>query len=249
MKACVVPSLVAVLALAGCSSVGVSDLQKSGKRVTVAPTRILIEPFAIRPGALNLGERSQAEKQELGREIVRSLAERTAGEVQRYAARSSVLAAGQQPAPGTWVVRGEILKVDQGSRALRAGVGLGMGRTHFHTRVQVLAVQPGGATRLLTFRTTGSSGLEPGAALGVATGGATLVGTGASLAMGSLAGVSSDIDRTAFETAAVLSSYLARNGLLDPSRRAQNPNMAGQLPSGINTRRILPAPVRDHVAP
>ncbi len=249
MRIAILPAVVGLVFLGGCSSVGVSDLQKSGKRVTVAPTRILIEPFGIAAGALKLGERSAAEKQALGRDISRNLANRTKAEVQRYAAPASVLPAGQQPLPGTWLVRGEILKVDQGSRALRAGVGLGMGRTHFHTRVRVYAITASGRLKLLAFRTTGSSGLEPGAALGVATGGASLVGTGASVAMGSLAGVSTDIDRTAHETAAVLSTYLARNGLLDSSRRAQNPNMAGQLPSGINTRRIVPAPIRDQVAP
>lgn len=64
-----------------------------------------------------------------------------------------------------------------------------------------------------------------------------------------LAGVDSDIDRAACEIAAVLSSYLNRHGLLSPSRQALSPNMAGQLPTSLNTRRLIPGPLRESIAP
>lgn len=194
-----------------------------------------------------LGERTTAQKQALGREIVFNLAKQTSREVKRSAAPSVVLAPGRIPPAGSWLVTGEILKVDQGSRALRAGVGLGMGGTTFQTRVRVFAVGAQQSTQILSFRTTGRSGLEPGVALGVATGGVSLVGTSAGLATGSLAGVNSDIERTAFETAAVLSSYLASNGLLDSARRVEVPRMTGHVPTSVNTRRMIPGPIRDHV--
>ncbi|MDX2079993.1 MAG: DUF4410 domain-containing protein [Terrimicrobiaceae bacterium] len=235
-----------VVVLSGCSSTGVYDLRKSAGPVSRAPRTIFVEPFSVRTKALNLGERSASEKAALGREISRNLADRTALEIRRYAAPSQVLPVGRVPAVGTWLVRGEILKVDQGSRALRTGVGLGMGRTEFRTRVSVSEVRPDGLRKLLTFRTTGTSGLEPGAALGVATGAGAVQVAGGAL-MGSLAGVSSDVDRTAYEIAAVLSSYLSRNRLLSPDRTPLTPNMAGELPTTINPRRILPAPVRDQL--
>jgi len=241
--------LLPVIVLAGCSSAGIFDLQKSGKKVTQAPTTIWIEPFSIRPGAMKLGNRTAAEKRALGEEISRNLASRTSKEVQRYAANAAVSHRGRSQAPGTWLVSGEIVRLDQGSRALRAGVGLGMGATDLQTRVRVTAIHANGRTKILTFQTRGRSGLEPGAALGVATGGASLVGTGAGLVGGSLPGISSDIDRTAFETAAVLSDLLARNGLLDPSRQALAPRMTGTTPTSFNARRAVPAPVRDRVAP
>lgn len=233
----------AALTLAGCSSTSVYDLQKSGAPVSAAPRLIFITPFTFRTESLQLGERTRAEKAELGRVISASLARRTASEVRRYAAPSEVLAAGRSPGAGTWLVRGEILKVDQGSRALRAGVGLGMGRTAFRTRVTVSEIRPEGARTILAFRTTGTSGLEPGAALGVV-GGAAAAQTAGGALLGSMAGVGTDIDRTAYEIAAVLSAYLARNGLISPSRQALTPNMAGQLPTTLNTRRIVPAPLR-----
>lgn len=233
------------LSLAGCSSVGVYNLHQHGPAATAAPRSVFVQPYAIRSGALSLGDRPAAETARLGREIQKALADRTVRETRRHAAPAAVLAAGRAPAPGTWLVRGEIVQVDQGSRAMRAVVGLGAGRTHFRTNVSVFAVDGGGMRKILSFRTRGSSGMEPGAALGVATGGASLVGTAAGTLAGSLPGVSSDVDRTAYETAAVLSTYLANQGLLGKSRQRVTPNFAGQVPSSFNARRALPTPVRD----
>lgn len=235
----------AALTLTGCSSVGVYQLHQHKPVVTAAPRTIFVQPYAIRSGALQLGDRPAAETARLGREIQKSLADRTAREATRHAAAAKVLPAGRTPAPGNWLIRGEIVQVDQGSRAMRAVVGLGAGRTHFRTNVSVFAVDGGGMRKILSFRTRGSSGMEPGAALGVATGGASLVGTAAGTLAGSLPGVSSDVDRTAYETAAVLSTYLANQGLLGKSRQRVTPNFAGHVPSSFNARRALPTPVRD----
>lgn len=237
------------LSLTGCSSVGVYKLHQHSPAATAAPRSVLVQPFMIRPGALNLGDRPAAETARLAREIQKSLADRTVRETRRHAAPASVLEAGRVPAAGTWLVRGEIVQVDQGSRAMRAVVGLGAGRTYFRTNVSVFAVNGGGMRKILSFRTRGSSGMEPGAALGVVTGGASLVGTAAGTLAGSLPGVSSDVDRTAYETAAVLSTYLANHGLLGKSRQKVTPNFAGRVPSSFNVRRALPTPVRDAMDP
>lgn len=241
-------ALAAALVLAGCSSTSVHNLQRSGAPVATAPRLIFVSPFTVRTEVLHLGERSRAEKAQLGRAISASLARKTASEVQRYAAPSAVLAAGRRPGAGTWHVRGEILKVDQGSRALRTAVGFGMGRTQFRTRVTVTEIRPDGPRTILTFHTTGSSGLEPGVAFGVV-GGAAAAKTAGGALLGSMAGVGGDMDRTAHEIAAVLSAYLSRNDLLSPSRQALTPNMAGQLPTTFNVRRIAPAPVRHGLSP
>lgn len=236
------------LALTGCSSAGVYNLQKRGAAVSAAPRMVFVSPFTVGASSLQLGERTPTQKAALSREISATLARRTASEVRRYAAPASVLSAGRNPGVGTWHIRGEILEVDQGSRALRTGVGLGMGRTTFRTRVTVSEIRPDGPRTILTFRTTGVSGLEPGAALGVV-GGAGVAQVAAGGLLAGMAGVSTDIDRTAYEIAAVISAYLARQGLLSPSRAALTPNMAGHLPTTLNTRRMIPAPVRDTVNP
>jgi len=231
-----------------CSSVGVYSLRPQGVAVRQAPSRIWVQPFVTPMSALRLGERSPAEMQTLRAEIVRSLARETASQLRTHAANSSVLSSSSQLQPGSWLIRGQINLVDQGNRAKRATIGLGVGRTEMRNTVIVEQVTTKGLVPLLRFNTTGSSGLEPGAAFAVATGGvgtaASAAATAGSLVMRSLPGVNTDIDRTSYEIAAVLSLYLQSNGLLDSSRVAILPNMKGQLPSTLNLSRAIPGPLR-----
>ena len=198
--------------------------------------------------AFQLGERSAGEKRVLRDEIVTNLARGTAAQLRTHAANSSVLGSAGPVSPGAWLVRGQIHRVDQGSRALRASVGLGVGRTEMRTSVAVFKVTSSGLVPLLRFNTTGSSGMEPGAALGIATGGVgtalSAASAASSLLMSSLPGVSTDIDRTSYEIAAVLSVYLQNNGLLSHSHIPIQPNMKGRLPTTVNLNRAIPAPLR-----
>lgn len=61
-----------------------------------------------------------------------------------------------------WIVRGQFVVVDQGSRALQAGIGFGAGQSHVEVRAQVYALtnpdQP-----FLVFDANGASGHMPGA--------------------------------------------------------------------------------------
>jgi len=244
-------SLVAVV-FSSCSSVGVYDLQeRSGAVVQERPSRILVEPFSAQPSAFDLGPRSADEHRMLRSRIVSTLADQTVSQLRIYAADSAVLQRSTQLRPGAWLVRGQIRKVSQGSRALRATIGLGVGRTKMQTRVTVFQVTSEGLRPLVSFNTTGSSGLEPGAALGAAGGTASVAaaaGVATGITLNSLPGVSTDIERTSYEIAAVVSSFLQSQGLQDPSRRAINPNMKGRLPTTVNTARIVPEPIRNQVS-
>ena len=61
-----------------------------------------------------------------------------------------------------WIVRGQFVIVDQGSRAMQAGVGFGAGQSHVEVRAQLYTLdnpdQP-----FLVFDTNGASGHMPGA--------------------------------------------------------------------------------------
>jgi len=242
------PSLACLLMFCSCSSVGIHSVRSHAVPLQEAPSRIWVERFSAPLSAFQLGERSAGEKRVLRDEIVTNLARGTAAQLRTHAADSSVLGTASPLSPGSWIIRGQIHRVDQGSRALRASVGLGIGRTEMRTSVAVFKVTGAGLVPLLRFQTTGSSGMEPGAALGIATGGVgtalSAASAGGTLLMGSLPGVSTDIDRTSYEIAAVLSVYLQDNGLLGRSRIPIQPNMKGQLPTTVNLSRAIPAPLR-----
>jgi len=237
-------SLACVLTFTSCSSVGVYSVQSNSARLREAPSRIWVERFTAPLSAFQLGERSASEKRVLRDQIVGNLAQSTAAHIRVHAANASVKGPTSKIALGAWLVRGQINRVDQGSRALRAGIGLGVGRTEMRTSVSVFRVTESGLVPLLRFNTTGNSGLEPGAALGIATGGASAAVAVANAGLGSIPGVSTDVDRTSYEIAAVLSVFLQQNGLLGSSRTAIQPNMRGQLPTTVNLNRAIPAPLR-----
>jgi hypothetical protein len=110
-----------------------------------------------------------------------------------------------------WLVSGEFLRVNTGSRILRAGVGLGAGGTKMETRVHVYDLSSS-AQPFLTFETTGGSNAMPGLL--------TNPGTTAAISMTTQAmmGVTDDCARTSRMIAGELNEYLIHRGWLDKSK-------------------------------
>ena len=112
-----------------------------------------------------------------------------------------------------WLIRGEFVRVNQGSRLLRGAIGFGAGGTKVETNVSVYDLSTGSTTPILTFSTTGGSGAEPGGITGLATDPVTLVVEVAAGGAGGVAhGVTEDTARTAREITAMLSDYMYRSG-------------------------------------
>jgi len=61
-----------------------------------------------------------------------------------------------------WVVRGQFVVVDQGSRAMQAGIGFGAGQSHVEVRAQLYTLSDPDHP-FLVFDTNGASGHMPGA--------------------------------------------------------------------------------------
>ena len=110
-----------------------------------------------------------------------------------------------------WLIRGEFVKVNQGSRLLRGAIGFGAGGTKLETRVQVYDLSTGNPTPFLTFATTGGSNAEPGALPTLATDPLSLVIEAAGGAGNVAHGVTEDTTRTAREITAELSDYMYRS--------------------------------------
>lgn len=61
-----------------------------------------------------------------------------------------------------WIVRGQFVVVDQGSRAMQAGIGFGAGQSHVEVRAQIYTLSDPDHP-FLVFDTNGASGHLPGA--------------------------------------------------------------------------------------
>ncbi len=61
-----------------------------------------------------------------------------------------------------WIVRGQFVVIDQGSRAMQAGIGFGAGQSHVEVRAQVYTLSDPDHP-FLVFDTNGASGHMPGA--------------------------------------------------------------------------------------
>jgi hypothetical protein len=68
-----------------------------------------------------------------------------------------------------WVVTGEFVKVNQGSRFLRTAIGFGAGGTKVEAKVAVYDLSAADHRPFLVFSTTGGSNAEPGAVTSFAT--------------------------------------------------------------------------------
>jgi hypothetical protein len=110
-----------------------------------------------------------------------------------------------------WLLRGQFVRVNQGSRLLRGAVGFGAGATKFEAQVQVYDLASGSNQPFLTFSTTGGSNAEPGALPTLATDPLTLVIEAAGGAGNVAHGVTEDTERTAREITAELSDYMYRS--------------------------------------
>ena len=110
-----------------------------------------------------------------------------------------------------WLIRGQFVRVNQGSRLLRGTLGFGAGGTKLETRVQVYDLSTGDPNPFLTFSTTGGSNAEPGMLPSLATDPLSLVIDAAGGAGNLAHGVTEDTNRTAREITAELSDYMYRS--------------------------------------
>ena len=124
-----------------------------------------------------------------------------------------------KPHENAWVIRGEFVQVNQGSRALRGIVGFGAGGTKLITKVQVYDLAGDPTKPFLTFSTTGGSNAEPGAVTAIATDPLTIVIEAAAGSAGGLAhGVTEDTARTTREITAELSNYMYASGWISKDK-------------------------------
>lgn len=195
--------------IAGCASVSVRDPLVGSREPKARPKMIYVAPFETRAATFNVdreGEELAAFKHATSQMLQSKLIERLP-EIAPAAAAPAKL-----PSSG-WLVTGRFIRVNQGSRALRATIGFGLGATKMETEVMVYDLALSRREPILKFVTTGGSNAEPGA---ISSAGTTLVaGVGALYsALGNAAhGISEDAWRTAREIRNQVVDYSRNMGL------------------------------------
>ncbi len=205
----------AALALSACSSVSVDKVTPLGAR-PVAPQKIYVQDFEL-PTKVARVDRAGPALENFLLSFKRSLTMATVERVEKRIVPAQSLqsdaAIRREPA---WVVTGKFITVNQGSRALRAAVGLGMGGTKIETVVTVCDVSGSEPREVLKFVTTGGSNAQPGAVFGLIMPNYWLIA--ADFVGKGLPGLNADVIRTSRQIVAVLSEYMAQHGLLPPEK-------------------------------
>ncbi len=197
------------------------------------PDTIYVRDFATPPENLRAdrdGERLAAFQADISTKLTNSLVKK----LDRSVAPAAPLASeADLPTGNAWLITGEFDQVNQGSRALRAGVGFGAGGTKVVTTANVYDLSTNPPTPLFAVRTSGGSNAMPGLILSanpLTVAGPILLGVGGAIAgggVGLLPGLTDDIRRTAREITATVSAYSASQGLI-PKDQAMNPKKPGK---------------------
>ena len=180
---------IASIILAAETPAKVSDVKSntSGMPAAKAPRMIYVNSFSIsqaakpdetqssgggeRPGLLGalrereqqgiIGERREEQKEQTLVKVPGVLQKALIADLSQSIAPAESGSGTTAPAD-CWIVTGEFLEVDRGSRALQAGVGFGAGQSHLEVRAKVYSAHDPNKP-FLTFDSEGASGHMPGA--------------------------------------------------------------------------------------
>ncbi len=207
-------------ALLFCSCASVSVENVSSERRTEPsqrPQRILVEPFGIDGAEIKenaVGQKVFGKKRgRLGPAAQKLVAGYVAQELSKMGVPATVVPPRTRAGSGEWVVGGQFTRIEEGSRILRMGLGLGFGGTKMETLVQVR--NDGAPAPFLRFNTTGGSNATPGAATN------PIPFSAAPTALiNSKEGVTDDAARTARMITAEIGEYMLKRGWIQ----------AGQVP-------------------
>lgn len=214
--ACVSAAVAATLLFSSCASISVRDgAGTSGTPTRKAPSVIYVEPFSL-AGTQIKEHPMRKNPGQLGNDVQTILQDAIVKDV----SGSIGPARAGRPSrsdPSAWVVSGRITRIEEGSRILRMGIGLGAGGTKLETTVVVADAK---GRQILQFSTTGGSNALPGAATNPIP-----FSSLPTALLRSSEGVTDDGQRTARMISARLGQYLVERGWID-SARVKKPKMA-----------------------
>lgn len=225
-------AVVTLLVFSGCASVSVKESRVTDQSQPLrTPSTIFVRPFVFARDALRVDREGDALR-EFESSVAAEMADRLVERLSTSIAPSRRAAISEKiQGKNIWIIEGQFDRINQGSRALRAVVGFGLGGTKMETTAFAYSLDPKGQRTLVArIQTTGGSNAVPGAAFS----GPVLVVPRLVLTA-STSGVSSDLKRTARMITAALSEQLSKAGATLPApalhpKRLQKPDQAPANP-------------------
>jgi hypothetical protein len=212
--------LLPLLFLTGCSSVSIlQEKEVSALAPTSRPESLYVRPFEVRRGA-EFDAATPMSGEDPRSKIGELVTEGILSQADVWIAPGKLLSADAPATASGLLVRGKILRTQQGSRALRVGIGFGLGRTRLETSVRVFNLAASKTEPWLAFETTGGSNMEPGVIGALVPSpvqipiAASVVGSAVTAGAIGSKGVSQDASRTGRVIAAAVHDKLAERGLL-----------------------------------
>jgi hypothetical protein len=235
------PAFVLAFIVGGCSSVSViEEREDAALAPTARPPAVYLRLFELPAGA-EFDVSSPKEGEDPRRRVGQLIADGFFTRSDRWIAPARVLADGEKTPRTGLLVDGRLLRTKQGSRALRLGIGFGLGRSHMDTSVRVFNLAKSADKPWLMFKTTGGSNMEPGLVVALVTAPISapvvVLPAAASVASGAMStasrgfkGVTQDGKRTGRAIAATIHDRLANRALVE---RKAHPKRGGRLATPI----------------
>lgn len=168
-----VVSIVALAVLSGCASSGVTQSQSHATQERIPrPDLIIVYDFAATPADVDAtawitGRYSQretpqtAEEVQLGRQLGALVADRLVREISAMGMPAQRAGSGPQARIGDVLITGQLVTIDEGSRAGRVLIGFGKGSGELRTHVEGYRVEQGGHRLLGSREIKAEGGKQP----------------------------------------------------------------------------------------
>ncbi len=221
--------LVATLAL-GCAKARIDTIQAAPTYPVVKPPVVLVYDFAVTlEEALTdtfgtySGRAGEAESKEiqLGRATAASLSEQLVAKLQKKGIAAERALDDRAPPLHAFVVRGQFLDVNKGSRIKRMVIGFGAGSSKLVARVQVYQALDWGLRRIAEAEAVATGSKSPGMAVPVGAGAAmgaaatsAAISGGLTVAREVRGSMDADAGRMAEQIAKRAEAYYRRQGWL-----------------------------------
>lgn len=172
------------------------------------PRRVLVADFQVDPGAVRQdqaiglrlqravdGGNAEAAHEAIAAEVQSAISDTVVEALSKAGLPVEHALPGAVYRPGDLVVSGRVLRIDEGNRTRRLGIGFGVGKSIVEARAELYAVVPDGPPVLLqTYDGKSDSGRQPGMAVGASM--AAAQSSAAAGALSALMNVSGEVRRT-----------------------------------------------------